>query len=136
MAELGGGAELREKDDQELFYDPEVAIDFMGWHLRNKINEVKHHVDKSGGAFPEHYKDIENDMKFLYMSYNNGAWGYLVLRRYLDNQTEENRNALTWFQKRDYKNKKGGSMGLEGAVRAGVGDKAAQVVKAFESFTS
>lgn len=135
VRERGSSSGIPPKNDPELFFNAEIAIDYMAWHLKNKVNEVKRLVENSNGAFPDNYKDIEGNMKFLYMSYNNGAYGYLVLRRYQENPTSENFNKLVYFQKRDYKSRDGKkSLGLEGNVRASIGDKAAQVHKAFESF--
>lgn len=135
--------------EEPNLYDPETAIDFMGWHLDEIIhgangiieNPQAHfsskEIERFGlqpGAFPESYKlTAESDVKWLYMAYNNGGLGYLVLRRYRENKTEENKSKLTWFQQRDYESK-GKSLGLEGEVRANYADRVAQVASAFKDF--
>lgn len=67
--------------------DPITAIDFMGWHIIQKIRGVNLWIDQKGAreGFPDSYRlTARSEMRYLYMSYNCGEWGYLVLRRYLD----------------------------------------------------
>lgn len=87
-------------------FDPETGIDIMAWCLANMINTANRMVDTKG--FPANYKLNGNDIEHLYMAYNNGPWGYLVLRRWLENkdrpdvaQDQKDRYyaALTKFQK-------------------------------------
>lgn len=129
VQERGGTAGLPAKNDPELFYNDEVAIDFMGWHLNNKKNEVASMVITK--KYPESYliSGKEPDSNWLYLSYNSGAKGYLAMRSYMDNPTPENYANLTWFQKRDW-HKTGV---LEGLQRVQTGDKAAQIIRAFEA---
>lgn len=116
--------------NDRAFLDPEIAIDFMGWHLRNKIAEVNRHVAR--GQFPAEYAFTEkSDVRYLYMSYNNGAWGYLVLRRYIENPTEENKKKLTGFQLdiRDGKEE-------VWKLKQEVADRASEVAQAYEAMTT
>ncbi len=69
--------------------EPATAIDFMGWHIIRKIRDVNNLIDQSQReakeGFPDSYRlTAGSDLRYLYMSYNCGGWGYLVLRRYLD----------------------------------------------------
>lgn len=93
--------------------NPEHAIWATAWHIRNHARAVDRFV--SQGVFPEHFRlNLKNatphDVKWIYMAYMNGAWGYCVLRRYLESKTDEERarnyERLTGFQKRKaaYKN--------------------------------
>lgn len=127
---LPASAEQHDKAlNDRAFLDPEIAIDFMGWHLRNKITEVNRHV--ALGQFPPEYGLTEkSDIRYLYMSYNNGAWGYLVLRRYIENPSEENKKKLTDFQLelRDGKE--------VWKLKAEVADRASEVAQAYEALTT
>ncbi|MBI2638185.1 M23 family metallopeptidase [Candidatus Peregrinibacteria bacterium] len=67
--------------------EPATAIDFMGWHIVQKIRGVNRIIDRSDSqqGFPDSYRlTTRSDVRYLYMSYNCGEFGYLVVRRYLD----------------------------------------------------
>lgn len=79
--------------------DPETAIDFIGFHLTQKINEANDFI-KSHGMPASFELTVLSEPKWLYMAYNNGGMGYAVLRQYLKNPTKkENYEMLTPFQK-------------------------------------
>lgn len=107
--------------------DPKVAIDFMGWFFKTQIAKVNTLVSK--GGWPESFKiNGSDDIKYLYMVYNNGPRGYLVLRRYLENPTQQNFAKLEYFQKRRTKNGE-----LEGIARARYADSVAEAAASMEA---
>lgn len=116
-------------------YNPLIAIDFAAYHLKEIVAGVNRIVDGSMGARkelkPEWKLDPAGDITYLYMAYNNGAYGYLVLRRYLENPTRENEEGLVWFQKRMKRDRNGNEM-LEGTARARYASRVAQVASAVE----
>lgn len=77
--------------------NPKDSIEFMAWYCRDLINGVNSKIDREG--LPQDYKLSGADVKNLYMSYNQGPTGYLLLRVYLDNPTAENFKNLRSFQK-------------------------------------
>lgn len=81
--------------------DPATGIDIAAWVCRDIMNSVNTMV-RNGGAkgFKPEYAIGMGDIRKLYMAYNNGPLGYLVLQRYVDNPTPENFKGLTWWQKR------------------------------------
>lgn len=83
-------------------YDPKTSIDIAAWVCRDIINSVNQTVDRQGTqqGFKQEYKIGLSDIRKLYLSYNNGPWGYLVLQRYVDNPTPENFGKMTWWQRR------------------------------------
>lgn len=83
--------------------NPEHAFWATARHIRNKVRDVNQWVSQS--LFPSHFRlnlgdASPGDVKWIYTAYMNGAWGYCVLRRYLENPTPDNFEKLTWFQKR------------------------------------
>lgn len=96
-------------DEHEIMYNPEVAIDFMGWHLRRNINSANGHIRRLG--LPDKYliKNTDEVAK-MYMAYNQGPYGYAILMRYLENPTQENYDALKDFQKKDIAQSGGGTI--------------------------
>lgn len=108
--------------------NPKDAIDFVGWYCKDLISTVNNMIDKSGqnSGFKQEYKISTADIENLYMAYNNGLWGYLVLRRYVDNKTDQNFKNLTGFQK-EIKN--GGKHGWE--HRYNYAKSVARVAKAY-----
>lgn len=74
--------------------NPETAIDCVAWVCRSKIDGVNNNP-----TCEEKYKLKPTDVANLWLAYNNGAKGYIVLRRYLDNPTQENFAKLRPFQK-------------------------------------
>ncbi|GEM_PF-4473555 len=114
--------------------EPATAIDFMGWHILQKIRGVNRIIDRSDSqqGFRDSYRlSTKSDVRFLYMSYNNGEFGYLVLRRYLDNPTPENKSKLTKFQL-DTNDK-----GVEGwKERSHYAERVAQVAVVYELMNS
>lgn len=77
--------------------NPEDAIEFMAWYCRDLIKTVNAKIDREG--LPQNYKLNGFDVKNLYMSYNQGPTGYLLLRVYSNNPTTANFNAMRSFQK-------------------------------------
>lgn len=77
--------------------NPKDSIEFMAWYCRDLINGVNKKIEREG--LPQDYKLNGFDVKNLYMAYNQGPTGYLLLRVYLDNPTAENFKALRSFQK-------------------------------------
>lgn len=115
-------------------YNPLVAIDFAAYHLHELISSVNSIIARQGakkGFKPEWKLDKGSDVAYLYMAYNNGAYGYLVLRRYLENPTQENEEGLVWFQKRKERDRDGNEI-LEGVARARYATRVAQVASAIE----
>jgi hypothetical protein len=116
-------------------YNPLIAIDFAGYHLKEIISSVNRIVDGKMGAregFKPQWKlEPGGDVTHLYMAYNNGAYGYLVLRRYLENPTKANEAGLVWFQQRKKRDKNGNEI-LEGVARARYATRVAQVASAIE----
>lgn len=88
--------------------NPKDAIDFVGWYCKDLVSTVNRMIDRAGpnSGFKQEYKISVTDIENLYMAYNNGPAGYLVLRRYKDNPTDENFKKLTDFQKKIKKNGK------------------------------
>ncbi len=78
-------------------FNPKDSIDFMAWYCRDLINSVNAKIDREG--LSQDYKLSGADVKNLYISYNQGPAGYLLLRTYLDNPTAANFNAMCSFQK-------------------------------------
>lgn len=117
-------------------YNPLIAIDFAAYHLKEIIGDVNLIVDREGaekGFKPEWKLHPGSDVAYLYMAYNNGQRGYLLLRRYLENPTKENEAGLTYFQKRPYRKREpDGSQILEGIARARHASRVAQVASAIE----
>lgn len=74
--------------------DPETAIDCVAWVCRNNINSVNNNP-----TCEAKYKLKATDVANLWLAYNNGAKGYIVLRRYMDNPTQKNFAKLYPFQK-------------------------------------
>lgn len=113
--------------------DPTTAIDFVGWHITDSIAKVNATVDREGASqgFPAEYKlTAASDIKYLYMTYNNGPLGYLVLRKYLENQTPENFAKLEWFQKRTQDGV------FEWLSRANYAQRVAQVAKIYDAMNT
>ncbi len=85
--------------------NPSDAIDFMGWYCFELINSVdrliKRDRDDGREGFKSEYAITKTDAENMYLAYNNGPYGYLVLRRYMDNPTQKNFNELRYFQKKD-----------------------------------
>ena len=77
--------------------NPKDAIEFMAWYCGDLIKSVNAKIDREG--LPQNYKLSGSDVKNLYMAYNQGPTGYLLLRVYLDNPTTANFNAMRSFQK-------------------------------------
>lgn len=96
-------------DEHEIMYNPEVAIDFMGWHLRRNINSANSCVREL--QLPDKYliKNTDEVAK-MYMAYNQGPRGYAILMRYLENPTQENYDALKPWQKEDFARSGGGTI--------------------------
>jgi hypothetical protein len=119
---------------QPDLYNPLTAIDFAAYHLKEIISSVNHLVDRRGareGFKPQWKLDPGADVTYLYMAYNNGAYGYLVLRRYLENPTEKNEAGLTWFQRRKQHDRDGNEI-LEGVARARYARRVSQIASAIE----
>ncbi|MBI4994652.1 transglycosylase SLT domain-containing protein [Candidatus Peregrinibacteria bacterium] len=77
-------------------FNPKDAIDFVGWECKDLINTVNRKIDREG--LPPEYKLNGLDVKHLYVAYNQGPTGYLLLRVYLDNPTAANFKKLRGFQ--------------------------------------
>lgn len=89
--------------------NPADAIDFVGFHIQQKTRAVSAILDraKPEQGYREEYRLTNNSpVKWLYLAYNSGERGYLAYRRYQDNPSQENFDALTYFQKRESKNEK------------------------------
>lgn len=127
-----------------LPYIPEVAIDYVGFHLHEKISHVNRMVDNPMGISakvrknlaidqnsfkPEYKLDEKSDVADLYLAYNSGELGYLVYRRYHDG-VDTDKNHMVWFQRRDYQ--VNGETKVEGDVRAQHGVRVAEVAAAFQ----
>lgn len=83
-------------------FDPKTGIDIAAWVCRDTINAVNKMVERGEKkGFKPEYKIGMHDVKKLYLAYNNGPAGYLVLQRYVDNPTPQNYEGLIWFQKRE-----------------------------------
>ncbi|MBI5413781.1 peptidoglycan DD-metalloendopeptidase family protein [Candidatus Peregrinibacteria bacterium] len=117
--------------------NPQVAIDFVAWHVNKKIAEANEAVQKEGIPEPNASKyklNLASDTKWIYMAYNNGGRGYVVLRRYLENPNEENKKHLLPFQNGQYKY--GGKSMLEGEARALHAERVAKVGAIYEALNS
>ncbi len=83
-------------------FDPATGIDIAAWVCRNTIDAVDRMVERGAAkGFKPEYKIGMYDVKKLYLAYNNGPAGYLVLQRYVDNPTPQNYEGLIWFQRRE-----------------------------------
>lgn len=83
-------------------FDPKTGIDIAAWVCRDTINAVNGMVERGERkGFKPEYKIGMYDVKKLYLAYNNGPAGYLVLQRYVDNPTPQNYEGLIWFQRRE-----------------------------------
>lgn len=112
-------------------FDPKTAIDCMGWYISTMVQTVNALVDR--GAFPPEYKlSTRSPIRYLYMTYNNGPDGYLVLRRYIENPTKENFAKLRDFQKFIKGKKKDGSVLYDGENRYNYALRVEKVAQAYE----
>lgn len=88
-------------------FNPKDAIVFMAWYCDFLIKTVNRTAPQYG--FPQNrIAFTQQDIQHLYMAYNNGPAGYVVLRRYLENPSSENFNRLLPFQKRRIGNRPDG----------------------------
>lgn len=104
--------------------NPEYAIFATARHIRNKVEGVKRLIARAGkdGFPPPHFElNLKNakpeDVKWIYMSYASGAWGYCLLRRYFESPDEktktENYAKLRDFQQeKEYSDPKTGKVKL------------------------
>lgn len=115
--------------------NPATAIDFMGFHITQGVRNVNRLIETSAATagFKSEYRlTSRSEVKYLHMTYNNGELGYLVLRRYMDNPTEENFDRLTFFQKRERGKHKDGSVLYEWEQRAAYSERVGNVARIYD----